>query len=166
MPYLQAVYAETLRIRGHGLFIRHAIRDVQLRGRFLPKGSIAVASSSPGHLDSAIWERNGAPPVDRFSVHRFLQNNGDKISFSTKGLDGSWLPFGGGWNMCPGRNFAKLQAITTTAIMVSAFDCEILTSESKIGMSVEGLGVGVLGPVGKIAYRIRQRHPAFLAYKY
>jgi cytochrome P450 len=157
-PLLQAVYAETLRLRGHGCFVRVAQHDTRLNGWLIPKGSFTVASSTPGHMDPNIWCRSGtdAPPVDVFWPGRFLKINGDLIEFCTRDVEGSWMPYGSGWNMCPGRHFAKLQAILTVAHLVSAFDCERV-GDDRVGMSMANFGIGILGPDRKVPVRMRRR---------
>ncbi|KAF2642014.1 cytochrome P450 [Massarina eburnea CBS 473.64] len=157
MPHLQAIYAETLRIRGHGVFIRKADRDVQFHDHVVQKGTITISSSTPGHFNPDVWSKNQYPPVDVFWAGRFLKQDGDKVQFSKGGVEGSWLPFGGGWNMCPGKRFAKLQAIVTVAMLVTQFDIDVLASGRGIKMSMKSFGVGILGPSGKVPVRIRRR---------
>lgn len=158
-PLLQAIHAETLRLRGHGLFIRKAEQDVDINGWRIPKGGTTVASSTPRHMDSSVWRDRGGnicPPVDVFYPKRFLRAEGSSVEFTLKGTEGSWIPFGAGWNICPGRHFAKLQAVFTVALLVSTFDCE-LRGEGSDGPSMKNFGVGILGPVRKIPFWIRRR---------
>ncbi|KAF2444073.1 cytochrome P450 [Karstenula rhodostoma CBS 690.94] len=128
-PVLQAVYAEVLRLRGHGMFVLKANHDVNIQGWMIPKGSLVLASSTPAHMDSEVWCTDGPqshPPVDVFWPRRFLQPDSEgTMKFSQKATEGSWAPFGGGVNPCPGRQFAKLQAILTVALLVSRFDCRV-----------------------------------------
>jgi cytochrome P450 len=52
---------------------------------------------------------------------------------TTTELDGAWIPYGGGLNMCPGRHFAKQELIGTFATLITHFELEILTpSEVRI----------------------------------
>lgn len=141
-PLLQAVYAETLRLRMHFYIIRMADRvDMNIRNWIIPRQKVIVTPTTVAHMDSEAWNTgfNNAHPVDEFWVGRFLkypsesadntaQGHNTKPSpiFSTKGLEGSWIPYGGGPRQCPGRHFAKRQILLTTALMVSSFDCEIL----------------------------------------
>lgn len=37
--------------------------------------------------------------------------------FSLDGLNGSWIPYGGGFRACPGRHFAKREILMTLAVM-------------------------------------------------
>ncbi|KAH8722735.1 cytochrome P450 [Phaeosphaeriaceae sp. PMI808] len=153
-PLMQAIYAETLRLRGHGFFVRVAQSDVHLTDWFIPKGSVTFASSTPGHMNPDIWCQRtprDSSSVNAFCPERFLKEG----QFCTKRTEGLWMPFGAGWNMCPGRHFAKQQAIFTMAVLVSNFDCEIL-SERPIDMSTDNFGVGILGPRGKVRVRIRR----------
>ena len=159
-PLLQAVYAETLRLRGHGLFVRKAHKDVNLYGWTIPKHSLVVASSTPAHMDPDVWCPNQTglnPPVNHFWPGRFLRRNGTIIEFSSKATEGSWLPFGGGINPCPGRQFAKLQAFLTVALLVSTMDCAVLADDSALKMSMKNFGIGILSPVEKVPVCIQSR---------
>lgn len=75
--------------------------------------------------------------------------------FTTEGLHGIFLPYGGGQNMCPGRHFAKQEILLTVAALMSSFDIELLGAETK--ESYRFFGTGVLGPQGKTRFRLRKR---------
>lgn len=174
LPILQAVYAETLRLRMHFYIIRMPDRvDMNIRDWIIPRQKVVVTSTTVAHMDPEAWDTglDNKHPVDKFWIGRFLkyppESNRSKIEapdpaspeFSTKGLEGSWVPYGGGPRQCLGRHFAKRQILLTTALMVSLFDCEIL----KEGMNVKedftlmGFGSGVSHPAGKVPVRIRHR---------
>lgn len=169
-PILQAVYAETLRLRMHFYIIRMADRvDMNIRDWVIPRRKVIVALTTVAHMDPQAWNTgvNSEHPLDQFWPGRFLKSDpssSSNPSFSTKEVEGSWIPYGGGPRQCPGRHFAKRQILLTTALWVSLFDCEI----SKEGMSVQedftlmGFGSGVSHPVGKVPMRIRRREgPGF-----
>ena len=78
------------------------------------------------------------------------------LRFSTDGLGGSFIPYGGGQNMCPGRMFAKQEILFTLAKLLLVFDIEIQGPEPK--MSFKAFGTGILGPERKTPFKIRRRH--------
>jgi hypothetical protein len=77
--------------------------------------------------------------------------------FSMKGLEGSWIPYGGGASICPGRHLAKHHFLVTVAAMILLFDLEVIASEKMMQMSNFYYGVGVQHPKGQIPFRIRRR---------
>ncbi|KAI1878967.1 hypothetical protein JX265_003144 [Neoarthrinium moseri] len=175
LPVLQAVYAETLRLRMHVYIIRMPDRvDMNIRGWIIPKQKFIVTPTTVAHMDSEVWNTglDNEHPVDQFWAGRFLKyppiSNDGKIgspdpassaTFSKKEYEGSWIPYGGGPRVCPGRHFAKRQILLTTALMVSLFDCEIL-GEGKIvqeDSTLSGFGGGMARPAGKVPMRIRRR---------
>lgn len=107
-PWLQAVFAETLRLRIHGFVVRQCPRhDVQVGGWTVPRGKFFVASSTPGHMDPDVWctgEARGHP-ADEFWPGRFLEPVGGSrpAAFTMRRAKGAWIPFGGGVHACPGR---------------------------------------------------------------
>jgi len=180
MPILQAVYAETLRLRMHFYIIRMPDRvDMKIRDWVIPRNKVIVALTTVAHMDSTVWDTgsNNEYPIDKFWVGRFLKYNpsstdGHKATisqpnsspassptFSTKEFEGSWIPYGGGPRQCPGRHFAKRQILYTIAVMVSLFDCEILGEgmNTKEDFSLNGFGGGVSHPAGKVPMKIRRR---------
>lgn len=176
MPVLQAVYAETLRLRMHFYIIRMADRtDVNIRDWIIPRRKVIVTPTTVAHMDSGAWNTGSENehPVDQFWIGRFLtypKKNADGNSqqfdspnspaFSTKGLEGVWIPYGGGPRQCPGRHFAKRQILLTTALMVTMFDCEILESGRNVqeDLTLNGFGSGMSHPAGKVPMRMRRRN--------
>lgn len=175
LPLLQAVYAETLRLRMHFYIIRMPDRvDMNIRDWIIPRQKVIVTPTTVAHMDSETWSTGlqNAHPVDRFWIGRFLRypSQGEDVkdkprnpasapTFSTKGLEGAWIPYGGGPRQCPGRHFAKRQIVLTTALMISLFDCEILKEgrDALENFTLSGFGSGVSLPAGKVPVRIRRR---------
>ena len=121
-PLLLSIYAETLRlyVKVHAAFMSPH-EDVSLGKWLLPKGGIALISSEPAHMDTTFWNtKNGKHKVDSFWADRFLIDPSDPSSgpilpglresdgfekksanleskpyYSTKGCEGSWIPYGG-----------------------------------------------------------------------
>lgn len=175
LPVLQAVYAETLRLRMHFYIIRMSDTEMNIRDWIIPRRKVIVTPTTVAHMDSKAWNigLKHEHPVDQFWIGRFLtypsksdhentQPNDPASSpiFSTKGLEGSWIPYGGGPRQCPGRHFAKRQIILTIALMVSLFDCEILEEGRNMqeNFTLKGFGSGISRPAGEVPMRIRRRN--------
>ncbi|KAF1951449.1 cytochrome P450 [Byssothecium circinans] len=159
-PLLQAVFAESLRLRSHLMFIRKTTEAINILDWIIPKDRIVIAWSTPGHMDSKVWsDPSDLHPVDTFWPGRFLKftDQSESAQFSLPETEGSWLPFGNGAVICPGRHFAKLHCIVTLAMMVESFDCDILAEPKSLKVDQSKFGMGVLGPSGKVPARLRQR---------
>ncbi|KAI1179675.1 cytochrome P450 [Nemania sp. FL0916] len=166
LPVLQAVYAETLRLRMHFYIIRMADRaDMNIRDWIIPRRKVIVTPTTVAHMDPGAWNTgmNDEHPVDEFWVGRFLKYTSESVhdapTYTTKGLEGSWIPYGGGPRQCPGRHFAKRQILFTISLMVNLFDCEILGKGRDVqeDFTLNGYGSGVSHPAGKVPMRIRRR---------
>ncbi|KAI0972794.1 cytochrome P450 [Xylaria arbuscula] len=173
LPVLQAVYAETLRLRMHFYIIRMPDRvDLKIQDWVIPRRKVIVTPTTAAHMDSEVWSTglNNEHPADQFWIGRFLKHptrnpheaskpHDASVTFSTKEVEGSWIPYGGGPRQCPGRHFAKRQILLTVALMVSLFDCEILGEgmDIKEDFSLSGFGGGISHPAGKVPARIRRR---------
>lgn len=176
LPVLQAVYAETLRLRMHFYVIRMPDRvDLDIRDWVIPRRKVVVTPTTVAHMDPEAWNTGleNEHPLDQFWIGRFLKypskgahddrqphDHRSSPTFSTKELEGSWIPYGGGPRQCPGRHFAKRQILLTTALMVSLFDCEILEGGRDVqeDFTLKGFGGGVSHPAGKVPMRIRRRN--------
>ena len=161
-PILQAVYAETLRLRVNGFIVRYPSKeDLKINDWSIPKNNFVLTSSTPGHMDQDIWctGSNKSHPTEEFWPGRFLKHSedGKSMKFSTETAQGAWMPFGGGSHMCPGRRFAKFEIILTMSLLVTLYDCEVLADKKNIEMSTRKFGFGSLSAAGKVPVRIRRR---------
>ncbi|KAL7621629.1 hypothetical protein AAE478_008955 [Parahypoxylon ruwenzoriense] len=120
LPLLNSIYAETLRLHVETFFmVSSPHTDVSLGRWRLPKGRIGLVNSNLSHMDANSWNTKvGAHPVDEFWAERFLIDPSDPssgpinpkirgadtrpgrsgrgdVTFSTEGLEGSWIPYGG-----------------------------------------------------------------------
>ncbi|KAI0545637.1 cytochrome P450 [Xylaria curta] len=78
--------------------------------------------------------------------------------FSTDGLLGLWIPYGGGDHMCPGRHFAKHEIMLTFALLFSEFDLELATTQAHdIRPNMKFMPFGALPPAGKVPFRMRRK---------
>lgn len=194
-PYLQACFAEMLRLRTH-IFITRFVDtyNMDINGWTIPARSVAITCSSVPHMDATLWNKGTvpAPPLGVFSPERFLKTLNDPScgptrskpedvssvdrpmqpasgpmpyectatapqQFSAKGLDGIWIPFGGGAQMCPGRKLAKAETFIVTAALVTLFDIELCNPEREIPVKGSHFGTGVSKPAAKTPFRIRRR---------
>ncbi|KAF2106350.1 cytochrome P450 [Lophiotrema nucula] len=186
-PLLQSIYAETLRLRTSNMLPRVINTGEQplKRWTFPKKGAVFVLGNVAA-FDENVWNsgtgsephplhefwadrflkypddprsgplRNPAPEAKKAGLDEITEDDGPR--FTTSGLDGAWIPYGGGINMCPGRHFAKQELIGTFAMLVSQFDMEILTPpEVKIEPNTGFRIFGTMPPKGKIEARIRRR---------
>ncbi|KAI0698594.1 cytochrome P450 [Cytidiella melzeri] len=115
LPYIQAIFMECMRwLPVLPLGVPHRlVADDYYNGYFIPEGTIVFAN---------VWHmlRNPEeyPDPERFYPDRFLKNG----ILNPKVRDPSTLAFGFGRRICPGRHFAKDNAILTIASVLHVFD--------------------------------------------
>lgn len=183
-PLLQSIYAEVLRLHSGSVINRIPnCPDLQIGGWNLTQDQPVIVSTYNVGRDPTIWNQGTAEhphSVEEFWAERFIIYPDDPHSgpvlkstaqherddkkavprFSLDGTAGSWVPFGGGTRMCPGKHFAKADMIVTTAMFLMAFDIELLTdgeAGSCITPDLTYFMFGVMHPEGKIRARIRRR---------
>jgi cytochrome P450 len=169
LPVLQAVYAETLRLRVHFYIVRMPDRvDMNIHNYIIPRRKVIVTSTTAAHMNPIAWatRANDEYPLDSFWPGRFLRydSNGKPI-FSTKGLEGSWIPYGGGPRQCPGRHFAKRHILLSAALMITLFDCEVSEEGKNVqsDFSIFGFGGGMSHAARKIPGKLRRRRGGILS---
>ncbi|KAL4246392.1 cytochrome P450 family protein [Abortiporus biennis] len=116
LPYIDAILLETL--RWHPVFpqnIPHLTSDDDVyKGYYIPKGTIVVANTWGMSHDE-----NSFPSPFTFNPDRFLDKDG-KLNPDVR--DPSWLAFGFGRRICPGRFMAKDSAWMTMISILATFD--------------------------------------------
>ena len=110
VPILRSVLSETLPHYANGTGTRIVVEDTMLDNRYLlKKDSFVFLPNRCYYLNPAVW----GPTVDDFDARRF-------ISFKPPG--GSFRPFGGGANLCPGRFFAMNGILAMFAMLALRYD--------------------------------------------
>ncbi|KAI1777004.1 cytochrome P450 [Hypoxylon cercidicola] len=104
-------------------------------------------------------EIRAAMTSERLQQQRVEEGSKGSPYFSTKNLEGSYMPFGGGSGKCPGRFLAKDVIMLTCALLVSEYDVKISDEplEYKLDMDPWKFGLGMGQPRFPIAARIRRR---------
>ncbi|KAK3688015.1 cytochrome P450 [Podospora appendiculata] len=133
LPLLQSIYTETLRVHMSLNLTREVNNTVVVEGYSLKKGAVLQAITQLAHLDEATWGREGHP-ASEFWAHRHLKHvprlekgeGGSVLELFMAGKSGSFVPFGGGPSICPGRVFAKQEILLTLVIVVARFDVEFV----------------------------------------
>ncbi|KAI0014560.1 cytochrome P450 [Xylariomycetidae sp. FL0641] len=184
-PLLSSIYAETLRLHVKTYTVVYSSHsNVDLGKYWLPRRSVGLVNSYMSHMNDKQWNTaDGHHPLDTFWAKRFLIDPSDPTSgplnparrgnllgpspdqtlpegtnsprFSTEGLEGSWIPYGGGRLMCPGRFLAKNAIILACATLVKDFDVELLTDDIKL--ESRSFGLGSETPRSPVPFRIRKR---------
>ncbi|KAM0921986.1 hypothetical protein ACQ4PT_006462 [Festuca glaucescens] len=107
MKYTWSAAMETLRLVPP-VFVnfKRAVEDVEFDGHLIPKGWKVMTAASMTHLDPAVFQDPG-----RFEPARF-DNPIPPYSF---------VAFGGGARMCPGNEFARVEALVAMHYIVTGF---------------------------------------------
>ena len=173
-PLLQSIWTETLRLFTDVLVTRNVDQDITLpvddSGKSfiqMKKGDNVFAPSWLGHHDEVAWA-GGEAPVDVFYAERFLVDdpaNPEQQMFTLTGTNGKFFPFGGGKTICPGRVFAKQEALGAFAMVLLRFDFDVLGFVDKDGKETDDFpgfarvfpGSGALTPSGDLKVKMRRR---------
>ena len=153
LPLLASVYAESMRLHVSVNITRLVEQDMKFDGFKLKKGALVQSPSGLGHLEHAHWSKPNHPAeqfwAERFIVHEEVKDNAGNTKtvpkFSASSHAGYFYPYGkynqfklsifktdansnsgGGASICAGRNFAKLEIMTSVALFIINFDIEFI----------------------------------------
>ena len=120
-PLLLSLYAETLRFGVQIHIPRHTPHQaLNIGDQTIPSNKVLIFNTWLAHTDKAVWNtKHGTHPVDKFWARRFLidpkdadsgptknrhkvnsdlssgAGDNNKVRYSTDGLEGAWIPYGG-----------------------------------------------------------------------
>ncbi|PQE18726.1 hypothetical protein CJF30_00009709 [Rutstroemia sp. NJR-2017a BBW] len=182
-PLLQSIYCEELRLRSGTTIQRSPISSNYKLGPWkFPKDDMIIASVWFEGRDKTVWNEglNGEHDVEDFWPDRFIvypndpnsgprrpdsasaKSKSDKVkepTFTVDSVNGAFIPYGGGQKMCPGRFYAKQEALGALAMFLNKFDIE-LKEKKQIVPDLSYFPMGILPPKGKYPARIRRRKQA------
>ncbi|KAI8944150.1 cytochrome P450 [Xylaria longipes] len=155
LPLMQSLYVELMRTHVSFNVTREATQSLVIAGCPIEKGALVQVCSRIEHYAEDIWGVEGHP-ASEFWAYRHVkyvdepQQGEHKVSageaeektpqkrqFAMKGRPSAFLPFGGGYVMCPGRQFAKQEILLAIAILVMKFDIEFLEWTDSNGLRSE-----------------------------
>lgn len=124
LPVLGQMIRETMRLYpvAPALFMRQAVRDVEIGGWDVPKGSFVALQNFEVHRDPR-WH----PDPDRFDIDRFAPENTKRIA------RGAYFPFGMGPRACVGMNFALMELTIVYALLLQRFELRLAHAQTDPG---------------------------------
>ncbi|PMD32989.1 cytochrome P450 [Hyaloscypha variabilis F] len=155
-PLLQSIYSEELRLRGATSLSRAPTHDLKIGDYIFPKDKVILVSGWHEQRDRSIWNEgpvNGTfHSVEEFWAERFIvhpenpfsgprkpssppvstrakkvkEGEEQKSYYTTKPVEGSYVPYGVGLKICKGRFYAKQEALGSLALFLMMFDVEFV----------------------------------------
>jgi cytochrome P450 len=182
---LQSIYSEELRLRNAVMIQRTTLANTVVIGDYhIPKGDMIIASSWHEGRDRSVWNEGTETSfhsVEDFWADRFIlyphdpssgpskasslkksraaaaAKDAEKPQFSAEPVTGSFIPYGGGQKICPGRFYAKQEAIGSVALFLKAYDVELAPGQGLPEPNMEFFPFGVVQPTKAFRARIRRK---------
>lgn len=158
-PLLASSYREAVPLGNQVLGTRRVMKDTVLTDAdgtsyLLRAGVNVMWSAKQMHRAADVW----GDCSDTFIADRFLAGKAGGIDMERKRRV-SYLPFGGGKHLCPGRNFAFAEILGFMSALVLGFEVVGL-NPSNVRMETGAIGDGVVKPPADgqgVAITIRRR---------
>lgn len=140
-PVLVSCYRESIRLGNQSIGTRRVIHDTVLNDsagnqHLLKAGVDVMWSVKAMHHSEDVW---GQDPLE-FNARQFKEQ--DKFDRTKKQ---SYIPFGGGKHLCPGRNFAFAENLAFVAALVVGFELQNL-DEANVRLGIAVMGEAVAKP--------------------
>ncbi|KAJ3543484.1 hypothetical protein NM208_g3553 [Fusarium decemcellulare] len=122
-PLLVSCYREAIRLSNQAVGNRRILEDTTItdskgNSYLLKKGMNIQMSAEVLHTMTDVWGQN----VHDFDPERFIEKGSKESSQAEKTKRASFVPFGGGRHLCPGRNFAFAENLGFVASLLLGFE--------------------------------------------
>ncbi|KAJ3516449.1 hypothetical protein NM208_g14840 [Fusarium decemcellulare] len=122
-PLLVSCYREVIRLSNRAQSNRRVMADTTItdgegRSYLLKEGLNVQMPSEHLHSMEEVW----GPDADNFNPERFLDNDKNFDKAASKARRVSYIPFGSGRHLCPGRNFAFAENLGFMATLLLGYD--------------------------------------------
>lgn len=143
LTILEYAFKEALRLNPPVPSIaRETVRDVEVKGHIIPKGTTIGLSTVYTHRSSDYWDS----PED-FDPMRFAPEN-------SKGRHRfAWIPFGGGAHMCLGLHFAYMQTKIILAHLLPHYSIDL-----PVGYISKFQLMPIIKPIDGLPVTLRKRN--------
>jgi len=123
VPQLTAFIRESVRLASLPIQgVRWSVKDVELNGMVIPKGTLVTNSGILAHYDETVFS---SPTT--FDPERFLEDGSKKLIEDPSKL--GFAPFGTGRHICPGRHFAMAEVHVGVGLLLQQFEWRTLSGE-------------------------------------
>jgi cytochrome P450 len=100
LPLMDLVFKETLRMNAPvGMVAREALKDTEIEGRFVPRGTKLMLGIYPMQRLEPYWRDPDVFDPERFTAER-AEDHSHKYA---------WTPFGGNVHKCIGMHFGSME---------------------------------------------------------
>ncbi|KAA0200339.1 Cytochrome P450 CYP3214A9 [Hyalella azteca] len=115
LPLVEAFTVEVLRYSSMLVFNvqRSAIRDAEINGYLIPKGTMVIVANYSIHHDPRYWD-----DPHKFYPERFLDDSATKYTAPKQ----AFFAFGSGRRQCVGELLARMELFLFTAAIIQHFD--------------------------------------------
>ena len=155
-PYIQGVWKEALRTGSASAAARVVVKDTNVEGYLVKKGSVVLIPVHLLHFNPEVFEHPEQIKPQRWIVSD-EEDEAEVERIRTQNLN--LRSFGGGTGLCSGRFVAELEIISLVSSMLLLFDVEFVTSLDSFKLNPRS--IGIMGPETELVMRLRRKKFTF-----
>ncbi|KAL5332696.1 cytochrome P450 [Aspergillus crustosus] len=121
-PILLSTFKESMRTHSMGTSVTQVLEEQVIENQYLlKKGAFVLIPAVTQHSNPSIWGKD----ANHFNHLRFVQDQRIRDLHDKKKASNTpvgYRPWGGGWTLCPGRQFATSMILAFAASAILTFD--------------------------------------------
>jgi cytochrome P450 len=150
--YVQGMWKEALRTGSASAAARVVVKDSEIEGYMVKKGSVVMIPVHLLHFDEEIF-----PNPERVDPMRWAVNDktSDAEQKQMQKQSANLRSFGGGTGLCSGRLVAEQEIISVVSTVLLLFDLEFVTPMEKFELNPQS--IGIMSPRVDPVVRLKRR---------
>lgn len=150
--YVQGVWKEALRTGSASAAARVVVKDSEIEGYTVKRGSVVMIPVHLLHFDEAVFQDPQRIDPIRWVVNdaasKARQEQLQKLNLNLRS-------FGGGTGLCSGRFVAEQEIISVVSTVLLLFDLEFVTPMEEFELNPRS--IGIMGPKVDPVVRLKRR---------
>jgi cytochrome P450 len=154
--YVQGVWKEALRTGSASVAARVVVKDSEIEGYVVNKGSVVMIPVHLLHFDKDVFQ-----DPDTIDPMRWAVSDGASAADheQIRKQNANLRSFGGGTGLCSGRFVAEQEIISVVSTVLLLFDLEFVTPTEKFELNPRS--IGIMSPKVDPVVRLRRRELSF-----
>lgn len=151
--YVQGVWKEALRTGSASAAARVVVKDSEIEGYIVKKGSVVMIPVHLLHFDKDVFHDPESIDPTRWVVNNEASGTEEK---QMQKQNANLRSFGGGTGLCSGRFVAEQEILSVVSTVLLLFDLEFVAPIEEFELNPQS--IGIMGPRVDPMVRLKRRY--------